>query len=142
MVKTPSRYFKDRHQLIFDVVTNWQTLWNANTRHLTGLLWIEIWSPFINNLHTERCRSYISYKYISFTNYQSLCISYNICTFMIRSNRNLFREIWTMDYFGPDFSLLWFWSVNPFEPTILTRSFNALLGYPEFAPLCSSSMNS
>ena len=38
-------------------------------------------------LHTERCKSYRSYKYIPFTYYQSLRNSYNVYTFMIRSNR-------------------------------------------------------
>ena len=42
-------------------------------------------------LHTERCRPYRSYKYIPFTYYQSLRYSYNMYTFMNRSNRNLFR---------------------------------------------------
>ena len=45
----------------------------------------------IGELRTERCRSYRSYKYIPFTHYQSPRNSYNTYTFMIRSNRNLFR---------------------------------------------------
>ena len=39
-------------------------------------------------LHTERCRSYRSYKYIPFAYYQSLHNSYNVHTSITRSNRN------------------------------------------------------
>ena len=46
-------------------------------------------------LHTERCRSYRSYKYIPFTYYQSLRNSYNVYTFMIHFNQNLFRAFLT-----------------------------------------------
>ena len=35
-------------------------------------------------------------------------------------------------YLGPDLALSFFWSVNPFEPTILTRSSDALLDYGVF----------
>ena len=45
----------------------------------------------IGQFHTGRCRSFRSYKYIPFTHYQSPRNSYNTYTFMIRSNRNLFR---------------------------------------------------
>ena len=55
---------------------------------------IIIWMKF----HTGRCRSYRSYKYIPLTYYQSLRNSYNVYTFMIRSNRNLFRVFPTRVY--------------------------------------------
>ena len=42
-------------------------------------------------LHTERCRSYRSYKYIPFAHYPSLRNSCNVYTFMIRSNQNFFK---------------------------------------------------
>ena len=83
---------------------------------------------------------------------------------MIRSNWNLFKKfpssvspteiskqghqilLCTTDHVGPDLLLMWFWNVNSFEPTIQTRSFNALLSYEyfrlEFAPTCSWSINS
>ena len=50
-------------------------------------------------LHTEKSRSYSSYKYIPFTYYQSLRNSYNVYTFMIRSNRNL------SEFFPPEYPL-------------------------------------
>ena len=41
--------------------------------------------------HTERCRSFRSHKYIPFKHYQSPRNSYNMYTFIIRSNQNSFR---------------------------------------------------